>query len=66
MLHLLSNYGYIFLSDPAKKTKKKKKWYNLGCCKTMQFEIGDLAMKNNFVHCLQRLVHYFKGKSIYF
>ena len=56
---------YFFIW-PGKKNKKKKQWYNLGCCKTMQFEIGDLAMKNNFVHCLQRLVHYFKGKSIYF
>ena len=45
--------------------KTKKNLYNLRCCKIMQLEIGGLAMKTRFTHCLQPVVHYFKGRSVY-
>ena len=50
--------------SPAKDNKNKKQLLNLRCCKTMQLEIGGLAIKNQFVHCLQRVANYFKRKSI--
>ena len=57
------NCGYIFYL-PGKIPRKQL--YNLTCCKTMQLEIGGLATETCFVHCLQPVVHYFKGKSVYF
>ena len=54
----------IFFICLAKKTKTIEQLY-LRCCKTMQLEICGFATKVRFVHCLQRVVHYFKGKSIY-
>ena len=54
----------IFFYLPGKILRKQL--YNLRCCKTMQLEIGGLATKICFVYCLQPVVHYFKGKSVYF
>ena len=56
-------FFYFFIK---KKKLNKKQLYNLRCCKTMQLEIGGLATKTRFVQCLQPVVYYSKGKSIYF
>ena len=57
---------YFFIW-PGKENENKKQLYNLRCCKTMEFEVSGLATKNRFIHCLQRIVHYFtKEKSTYF
>ena len=54
----------IFFYLPGKIPRKQL--HNLRCCKTMQLEIGGLATETCFDHCLQPVVHYFKGKSVYF
>ena len=40
--------------------KKKKQLHNFRSCKTLQIQIGGLKTKHHPVHCLQRVVHYFK------
>ena len=53
-----------FFFWPGKENKYKKQLYNLGCYKTMKLEVGGLATKNRFVHCLQQIVHYFKKREV--